>query len=66
MDIDDVVNNQQHLSENERTLLQDVLKNFKDLFQGKIRVWPGEPIELKLKDPDMEGFNAKPHHVPHS
>eukprot|EP00957_Ditylum_brightwellii_P046860 3556725-Ditylum_brightwellii.AAC.1 len=61
MDIDDVVNNQQHLNENECTLLQDVLKNLEDLFQGKIGVWPGEPIELKLKDLDMEPFNAKPY-----
>eukprot|EP00957_Ditylum_brightwellii_P065507 4969212-Ditylum_brightwellii.AAC.1 len=66
MDINDVVNNQQHLKENKRTLLQDILKNFEDLFQGKIGVWPREPIELKLKDPNMEPFNAKPYRVPHS
>eukprot|EP00957_Ditylum_brightwellii_P044510 3376093-Ditylum_brightwellii.AAC.1 len=66
MDVDDVVNNQQHLKENKRTLLQAVLKIFEDLFQGKIGVGPGEPIELKLKDPNMEPFHAKPYRVPHS
>eukprot|EP00957_Ditylum_brightwellii_P135030 10295409-Ditylum_brightwellii.AAC.1 len=66
MDVNDVVNNQQHLTENERTLLQAMLKIFEDLFQGKIGVWPGEPIKLKLKDPDMEPFHAKLYHVPHS
>eukprot|EP00957_Ditylum_brightwellii_P160584 12225548-Ditylum_brightwellii.AAC.1 len=66
MDVDDVVNNQQHLTENKRALLQAMLKNFEDLFLGKIGVWPGEPIQLKLKDPDMEPFHAKPYRVPHS
>eukprot|EP00957_Ditylum_brightwellii_P012056 911078-Ditylum_brightwellii.AAC.1 len=64
--IDDVVNNQQHLTEDEHTLLQTLLKESEDLFQGKIRVWLGETIELKLKDPDMEPFQVKPYHVPHS
>eukprot|EP00957_Ditylum_brightwellii_P145060 11048289-Ditylum_brightwellii.AAC.1 len=66
MDVDDVVNNQQHLTEDERTLLQALLRDFQDLFQGKIGVWPGEPIELKLKDPDMEPFHAKLYCIPHS
>eukprot|EP00957_Ditylum_brightwellii_P170140 12951418-Ditylum_brightwellii.AAC.2 len=66
MDVDDVVNNQQHLTEDGHTLLQTLSKGFEDLSQGKIGVWLREPIELKLKDLDMEPFHAKPYSVLHS
>mmetsp|Transcript_27157 Transcript_27157/g.39950 ORF Transcript_27157/g.39950 Transcript_27157/m.39950 type:complete len:553 (-) Transcript_27157:1456-3114(-) len=66
MNVDDVINNQQHLKDDEKIMLKGLLEKYKDLFQGKIGVWPGEPIKLRLKKQDVEPFHAKPYRVPHS
>ena len=47
-------------------MLKGLLEKYEDLFQGKIGVWPGEPITLRLKKEDIEPFHAKPYRVPHS
>eukprot|EP00957_Ditylum_brightwellii_P180478 13747990-Ditylum_brightwellii.AAC.1 len=46
MNVNDVIKNQQHLKDNEKTMLKGLLEKYEDLFQGKIGVWPGEPIKL--------------------
>eukprot|EP00957_Ditylum_brightwellii_P169988 12938557-Ditylum_brightwellii.AAC.1 len=66
MDVDDVVNNQQHLKDNKKIMLKGLLEKYKNLFQGKIGVWFGVPIKLRLKKEDVEPFHAKPYQVPHS
>eukprot|EP00957_Ditylum_brightwellii_P088988 6776037-Ditylum_brightwellii.AAC.1 len=66
MNINDVVNNQQHLEKDERIVLKGLLEKYKDIFQGEIGVWPGEPIKLRLKKQDVEPFHAKPYQVSNS
>jgi hypothetical protein len=47
-DIIEVVQNQTHLTADEKEQLQRMLFDFQDLFQGKCSKFKGEPIELEL------------------
>lgn len=61
--ITEVVNQQTHLTADERDQLQRTLFDFQDLFQGKRGEFIGKPIELELL-PGSKPFYGKPFSIP--
>jgi hypothetical protein len=55
-----------HLEQAERTQLLHLLQKYEDLFHGSLGTWKTDPIQLELKDPNVEPYHAKPYPVPHS
>jgi hypothetical protein len=43
-----------------------LLQKFEELFDGSLGTWKTDPINLELKDPNVEPFHAKPYPVPYS
>ena len=63
-DLDAVVAECKHLSEEQRKGLRKLLEKYKSLFDGSLGSWKTEPIELELKDPNAKPYHARPYPVP--
>jgi hypothetical protein len=63
VDINVVVEQQQHLSAEQRRQLLQVLTGHETLFDGKLRVYKGKQIHLDLKT-DVAPIHCKPFPVP--
>jgi len=58
-DVQNIADNQTHLTTEECEKLKNVLLDFQDLFQGKFGKYNGEPVALELL-PGSQQFNGKP------
>ena len=65
-DLDQLVAELRHLSQEERDKLLALLKKFEHLFDGTLGTWDTEPVDLELKDPKSPPYHAKPYPVPQS
>ncbi len=65
-DLDQLVAELRHLSQEERNKLLALLKKFEHLFDGTLGTWDTEPVDLELKDPKSPPYHAKPYPVPQS
>ncbi len=54
-----------HLTQDQRDKLYDVLKDFSEVFDGKLRHYPDEEIHLDV-DPNATPHRRRPYPVPHS
>ena len=59
----DVVNEQSHLSQTEKQQLLELLEEFKELFDGSLGKWNGEPYDIELK-PGAQPYHARAYQVP--
>ena len=57
------LDNQQHLNVWQKRQLESLLKEYEDLFQGKVGTRPGIKISFELK-PDAKPYYAKPYSIP--
>ena len=55
--------NQQHLTNTQKEQLEGFLKEFEDLFQGKVGNYKGNNIKFELK-PGTRPFYSKPYSIP--
>ena len=58
--LDEVINNQTHLSNLQWDKFGQVLAKFEDLFQGKFSAWNGPNIDIKQKE-DATLFHGRPY-----
>jgi hypothetical protein len=65
-DLSKIVEKCTHLDKAERRQLLHLLQKYEDLFDGSLGTWKTDPIQLELKDPNVEPYHAKPYPVPHS
>jgi hypothetical protein len=65
-DLSKIVEEFTHLEQAERRQLLQLLQKYKDLFDGSLGTWKTDPIQLELKDPNVEPYHAKTYPVPHS
>ena len=61
--INEVINNQTHLSQAEREKLGNVLLDFTELFKGECGNYNGEPVSLELI-PGSKPYYGKPFSIP--
>ena len=64
-DIEAVVNDCTHLDKSQREKLYDVLKDFVDVFDGKLRHYPDEEIHLDV-DPNAQPHRSRAYPIPRS
>ena len=62
-DLKQVVHNASQLNAQERTMLLNLLKYFKDLFDGTLGNQATDPVDLEL-NPDSKLLNSKYYPVP--
>ena len=62
--LDEVAEAATNLTEAERSMLLDLLKEFEDLFDGTLGQWNTAPVEIELK-PDAKPVSARWYPVPH-
>ncbi len=62
-DINAIVNEQTHLSPDEKNKLRSALLEFSDLFKGECGKYNGDPIDLELI-PGAKSFYGKPFSIP--
>ena len=62
--LDEVAEAATNLTEAERSMLLDLLKEFEDLFDGTLGQWNTAPVEIELK-PDVKPVSARWYPVPH-
>ena len=60
-----VIDNQTHLNSEQREKLSAVLREFEDLFQGKLGAWNGPKIDIELKQ-GVAPFHGRPYKIPHA
>lgn len=65
VDIDTVVSNCTHLSQDQQAQLQSVLLDFTDMFDGKLRHYTDETIHLDV-DPDARPHRCRAYPIPRS
>ena len=65
-DIDAIVAECVHLTQQERDGLKKLLFKFEPLFDGTLGTWNTDPIDLELKDPETKPLHARPYPVPQS
>ena len=65
-DIQAIVDECTHLTDDERENLSKLLTKFESLFDGTLGDWDTEPIDLELKDPDTKPYHARAYPVPQS
>jgi transposase InsO family protein len=65
VDIQTVVSNCTHLSQQQQHALFEVLKNFSELFNGKLKVYPDETIHLDI-DHSVRPHRCRAYPIPHS
>jgi hypothetical protein len=63
INIEDIMQNQTHLTTAKKDQLQAMLLDFQDLFKGQKDKDNGEPIKLELR-PGSKPFYAKPFSIP--
>ncbi len=63
-DLKRVVQNCKDLSDPERNLLLQVLKQHEPLFDGKLGAWKLGPISITLKNPHVKPFHSRPYTIP--
>ena len=57
------LDNQQYLNVWQKRQLESLLKEYEDLFQGKVGTHPGIKISFELK-PDAKPYYTKPYSIP--
>ena len=62
-DLDKVAREAEHLEEDEREQLRQLLKKYEDLFDGTLGEWNDAPLSIDLKE-DAKPFHAKPYAIP--
>ena len=63
VDVAEVVNSCSHLSSSQKRDLKRVLQKYTRLFDGKLKVFPNEKIDLEL-DPTVPAYRARTYPVP--
>ena len=58
-----LLDNQQHLSNTQKEQMERLLKEFEDLFQGRVGNYRGNNIKFELK-PGIQPFYSKPYSIP--
>jgi len=64
-DLDKIVQESTHLTDQEKSTLGKLLARYQDLFDGTLGTWNTDPIELELR-PEVKTYHAKAYPVPHS
>jgi hypothetical protein len=65
-DISEMVSRCNYLTITERSDLKMLLHKLEPLCNGTLGTWDTEPIDLELKDPEAQPYNARPYPVPQS
>ncbi|MFM8622685.1 MAG: RNase H-like domain-containing protein, partial [Holophagaceae bacterium] len=63
-DLTAVVQQQTHLTTDQKNLLALLLKEFEHLFDGTLGTWRGTGVSFELKD-DAKPYHARPYPIPH-
>ena len=64
MTIDDKVNSNDHLTDDQKLKLKQLLDEYKELFDGSLGLWKTTPVSVELKK-DAKPYHSKPYPVPH-
>ena len=64
-DLSAVIDNQMHLTDDQKGKFGQVLKEFEDLFEGQLGAWNGPTIDIELKD-RVTPFHGRPYKIPHA
>jgi hypothetical protein len=63
-DLKTVVQNQKHLSDDNKLLLAKLLRKYEHLFDGTLGDWKGSGVSFELRD-DAKPYHSKPYPIPH-
>ena len=58
-----LVDNQTNLTEEQREYILEGLKSVREAFQGRVGLWKGKPVDIKLL-PDAKPFWSHPFKIP--
>ena len=61
-----IVKNCKELDTGEQSTLLKLWNKFKHLFDGSLRHWNTEPVDLELKHENIKPYHSKPYPVLHS
>ena len=61
--INDIVDNNNHLNDEQKVKLKHLLDEYKDLFDGSLGDWNTPPVSVELK-PDAKPHHSRPYPVP--
>ena len=61
--INDIVDNNNHLLDDQKVKLKHLLNEYKDLFDGSLGDWNTPPVSVELK-PDAKPHHSRPYPVP--
>jgi hypothetical protein len=64
-DLEKIVQECTHLTKAEQRQLLNLLQKYEDLFDGSLETWKPNTIQLKLKDPNVKPYHARPYQIPH-
>jgi hypothetical protein len=64
VDLDDIVSEQTHLSQEQRNDLAQLLHKHHRLFNAELKPYPGQNFHIDL-EPDSKPFHAKPYKIPY-
>ena len=62
--IDDKVNSNEHLTNDQKLKLRQLLSNYEELFDGSLGNWKTSPVSVDLKE-DAKPYHSRPYSVPH-
>ncbi len=62
-DLEQITNNCDHLNQEEKLELLNLLQRYEDLFDGTLGEWKGTDIKLEMQH-DAKPYHAKPFPVP--
>ena len=61
--ISDIVDEYQHLTNEEKSKLKSILFKYESLFDGTLGTWKTDPVKLELKD-NAKPFYSHPYQIP--
>jgi hypothetical protein len=64
-DLNKIVEECTHLKKDEQRQLLRLLQKFENLFDGTLGTWKTDPVDLKLVNPNVKPYHAKPYPVPY-
>ena len=62
--IDDKVNSNDHLTNDQKLKLKQLLNKYEELFDGSLGDWKTTPVSIDLKE-DAKPYHSRPYPVPH-
>ena len=61
----EITENPEHLDNNQKNKIKELLGKHTPLFDGTLGRWKGSPYSIKLKY-DVQPYNSRPYSIPHT